>query len=125
MSSGPPSRVPYTKPWLSVADQLKKMESRGLLVTDRADAEIFLGHINYYRFTGYCVAFENPRHVFPAGVTFDHVKASCQFDASLRDLFNEALEIIEIGGTIGNAGFVTRSFTGFEVSTRRGVCRVR
>jgi abortive infection bacteriophage resistance protein len=29
-------------------------------------------------------------------VTFDHVKASCQFDASLRDLFNEALEIIEI-----------------------------
>jgi abortive infection bacteriophage resistance protein len=96
MSSGPPPRVPYTKPWLSVADQLKKLESRGLLVTDRADAEIFLRHINYYRFTGYCVAFENPRHVFPAGVTFDHVKASCQFDASLRDLFNEALEIIEI-----------------------------
>jgi hypothetical protein len=43
MSSGPPSRVPYTKPWLSVADQLKKMESRGLLVTDRADAEISSG----------------------------------------------------------------------------------
>jgi hypothetical protein len=26
---------------------------------------------------------------------------------------------------IGNTGLVTRSFTGFEVSTRRGVCRVR
>lgn len=96
MSSGLPPKVSYTKPWLSVADQVKKLESRGLQVTDRADAEIFLGHINYYRFTGYCLAFENPRHVFSAGVTFDHVKASCQFDASLRDLFNEALEIIEI-----------------------------
>lgn len=96
MISGPPPKVPYTKPWLSVADQVKKLESRGLLVTDHADAEIFLTHINYYRFTGYCLAFENPRHVFPAGVTFDHVKASCEFDASLRDLLNEALEIIEI-----------------------------
>jgi abortive infection bacteriophage resistance protein len=63
---------------------------------DCADAEIFLRHINYYRFTGYCLAFESPRHVFPAGVTFNHVKASCQFDASLRDLLNEALEVIEI-----------------------------
>ncbi len=96
MSSGPPPKVPYTKPWLSVADQVKKLESRGLLVTDRADAEIFLRHINYYRVTGYCLAFENPRHSLPAGVTFDRVKASCQFDASLRDLFYEALEIIEI-----------------------------
>ena len=96
MSSGPPPKIPYTKPWLSVTDQVKQLESRGLLVTDHADAEIFLRHINCYRFTGYCLAFEHPRHVFPAGVTFDHVKASCQFDASLRDLFNEALEIIEI-----------------------------
>jgi abortive infection bacteriophage resistance protein len=96
MSSGPPPKVPYAKPWLSVGDQVKKLESRGLLVTDHADAEAFLRHINYYRFTGYCLAFEYPRHAFPAGVTFDHVKASCQFDACLRDLFNEALEIIEI-----------------------------
>lgn len=96
MSSGPPPRIPYAKPWLSVADQVKKLESRGLQVTNHADAEIFLRHINYYRFAGYCLAFESPRHVFPTGVEFDHIKASCLFDASLRDLFNEALEIIEI-----------------------------
>jgi abortive infection bacteriophage resistance protein len=29
-------------------------------------------------------------------VTFDHVKASCEFDASLRDLLDDAVEIIEI-----------------------------
>lgn len=96
MSNGLPPTVSYAKPWLSVADQVKKLESRGLRVTDHAGAETFLRHINYYRFTGYCLAFEHPRHVFPSGVTFENVKASCQFDSCLRDLFNEALEIIEI-----------------------------
>lgn len=96
MSSGPAPSVPYAKPWLSVADQVSKLEARGLQITDRADAETFLRHINYYRFTGYCLAFENPRHCFPPGVTFDLVKAACQFDANLSDLFNDALEVIEI-----------------------------
>ncbi|MFN7289767.1 MAG: Abi family protein [Pirellula sp.] len=96
MSSGPPPKVLYNKPWLSVADQVKKLESRGLQVVDRAGAEVFLRHINYYRFTGYCLAFENPRHSFPVGVTFGHIQASCKFDAALRDLFNEALEVVEI-----------------------------
>lgn len=96
MGNSPPVKIPYDKPWLSVADQLARLESRGLRVTDRSAAEAFLGHINYYRFSGYCLAFEDSRHVFLDGVTFDQVRNACNFDASLRDLCNEALEVIEI-----------------------------
>lgn len=86
----------YSKPWLPVADQLAILENRGLVIDDRNDAESFLGHVNYYRFAGYCLAFEDARHSFRTGVTFEQVKHACQFDASLRDLFTEALELIEI-----------------------------
>lgn len=96
MSSGPPAKVPYGKPWLSVADQVSKLEARGLQVNDRNDAESFLRHVNYYRFAGYCLAFEQPRHSFPNGMTFEQVKFAYQFDVQLRDLFTEALELIEI-----------------------------
>ena len=96
MSSGPPAKVAYTKPWLSVPEQVATLEARGLQMDDRAEAEAFLRHVNYYRFTGYCLAFESPRHSFPAGVTFGHVRAAYRFDSTLRDLFVEALELIEI-----------------------------
>ncbi len=94
MSSVPPA--PYAKPWLSVPDQVTLLESRGLQVNDRQAAEAFLYHLNYYRFAGYCLAFENPRHAFPSGVTFDQIVEAYRFDAVLRDLFTEGLELIEI-----------------------------
>jgi len=42
MSSGPPPKSPYSKPWLSVADQVARLEARGLQVNNRSDAESFL-----------------------------------------------------------------------------------
>lgn len=69
MSSGLPNKSPYRKPWLSVADQVSKLESRGLHVDDRSDAESFLRHVNYYRFAGYLPASENGRHNLVAGTT--------------------------------------------------------
>lgn len=86
----------YDKPWLSVSDQLDLLESRGLTVNPRPDAEKFLWHLNYYRFSGYCLAFEESRHKFVEGTTFEDVRASYEFDVSLRDLLTEALEVIEV-----------------------------
>ena len=96
--SPPPSqpRPPYQKPWLSYADQVTKLVSRGLTVRDPVVAERFLSHVNYYRFSGYCLAFERPRHTFPQGVTFEHITGAYTFDVALRDLLTEALEVIEI-----------------------------
>ena len=92
----PPSRPSYQKPWLSYADQVAKLVSRGLTVSEPAAAERFLTHVNYYRFSGYSLAFEQPRHTFLSGVTFDDVAGAYEFDVTLRDLLTEALEVIEI-----------------------------
>ena len=88
----------YPKPWLDYAGQVALLASRGLIVADPAEAEAFLSHVNYYRFSGYCLAFEIPRvrHRFAPGITFEQVRSSYQFDLLLRDLLNEALEIIEV-----------------------------
>ncbi|MDB2681023.1 hypothetical protein N9Z14_00340 [Opitutales bacterium] len=51
-------KVPYSKKWLSVSDQLQKLKDGGLKVEDPTEAEDFLRHLNYYRFSGYGLAFE-------------------------------------------------------------------
>ena len=88
--------IPYTKVWLSASDQVKKLESRGLVVPDENAAEEFLLHLNYYRFSGYGLAFEDQRHSFRTGTTFESIRAAYEFDRDLRDVITESLEIIEL-----------------------------
>ncbi len=90
------ARAPYDKPWLSIADQLEKLQSRGLIIDDQKGAEQFLWHLNYYRFSGYCLAFEQSRHSFQSGTTFSQIRAAYEFDVKLRDLLTEGLEVIEV-----------------------------
>jgi abortive infection bacteriophage resistance protein len=97
MSQQPPAaRPPYQKPWLSHADQVAQLVSRGLTVAAPAAAAQFLSHVNYYRFSGYCLAFEGQRHQFNAGCTFEEVRAAYDFDLVLRDILTDALEILEV-----------------------------
>jgi len=52
MTSPSSTRRPmYQKPWLSYADQVGQLASRGVVIDDLAAAEAFLAHINYYRST--------------------------------------------------------------------------
>jgi len=88
--------ISYTKQWLPIPDQLLKLKSYGLAVADDTAACAFLEHINYYRFSGYALAFEQQRHVFRAGATFEQIRDAYYFDRALRDLVTEALEIIEL-----------------------------
>lgn len=90
----PPKK--YAKPFLTFAQQVALLESRGLVVSDRQAAEKFLAHVNYYRLSGYCFSFENPRHVFLKGTTFAQVKALYDFDHQLRALVSELLHFVEI-----------------------------
>jgi len=71
---------PYRKGWLSYADQVQLLQHRGLVVSDLRKAEQFLSHLNYYRFSGYCLAFESQRHTFVAGTTFEQIVDAYQFD---------------------------------------------
>lgn len=88
--------TPYPKQWLSIPDQLVKLKSYGLVCSDDSTACDFLEHINYYRFSGYALAFETQRHVFRHGTTFEQIRAAYDFDRALRDLVAEALEVIEL-----------------------------
>src|SRR3989304_1360214 len=89
-------KIPFQKPWRLYAYQIQLFQQRGLLVSDLPSAEQFLTHLNYYRFSGYCLAFEVKRHEFVAGTTFEQVVAAYQFDLTLRDLLTEALEVVEV-----------------------------
>jgi abortive infection bacteriophage resistance protein len=89
--------VPYSKPWLSYNAQLKQLQSRGLVVPDEPAAIAFLSHVNYYRLSGYCLAFEDgSRHTFLPGTTFSSIRNAYTFDFRLRDLLSEALEVVEV-----------------------------
>lgn len=94
--TGTPATRAYAKPWLPCPKQVELLQSRGLTVSDPAAAAEFLSHVNYYRFSGYCLAFETTRHKFLPGVTFEQVRESYDIDRVLRDLVTEALELIEV-----------------------------
>lgn len=86
----------YTKAWISPHDQVRLLESRGLMVGSMDDAIALLEHVNYYRLSGYCNAFEVERHKFAPEACIEHVGSAHAFDMSLRRLFDQALEIVEI-----------------------------
>jgi len=96
MSPPQSPRPSYQKPWLSYADQIALLSSRGLVIANVPAATDFLRHVSYYRFSGYCLAFEVSRHTFRPGVTFEQVQAAYEFDLALRDVVTEALEVVEV-----------------------------
>ncbi len=89
----------FQKPALTFSEQVDLLISRGLIVSGHSKAEACLENINYYRFSAYCLPFENPRHHFIAGTTFEQVCEVYEFDRELRLLVIDALERIET--TIG------------------------
>lgn len=88
--------TPYTKPWMSLADQVNKLKTRGLVVNDPLAAAEYLGHVNYYRFAGYALAFCSGQHQFRSGTTFEQVQKAVEFDTSLRSLVSDWLQTAEL-----------------------------
>ena len=87
----------FTKAWKSYSDQLSLITSRGIVVNDTDSATRFLSHVGYYRFTGYCLAFENgSRNVYVPNTTIEQIEYAYDFDHKLRDLLNEGLEVVEV-----------------------------
>ena len=86
----------YSKKWLSIPEQIEKLKTYGLSIPDEQAAGGFLRHINYYRFSGYGLAFEQSRHQFLPGTTFEQIHDTYEFDRVLRDLCTESIEVIEL-----------------------------
>ena len=87
---------PYTKPPLSYADQVSRLQQRGLTVSSTDDAIKFLQHVNYYRFSAYGIPFQNPRDVFSAGSSFETIVELYRLDEELRNALLALLSPIEV-----------------------------
>jgi len=105
--------LPFAKPATSYTEQVAILELRGMDVDDRAAAEFYLQHLNYYRLSAYWLPFEatHTPHTFVPGTRFTDVLNLYLFDRSLRLLVLDAIERIEVS---------IRSQWAYQVSQRHG-----
>ncbi len=103
----------YDKQWHSIDDQLALLEERNLVINNKELAKQFLSHIGYYRFSGYCLAFESSRHEFIEGTTFEAIKNSYLFDVNIRDAVTDSLEVIEFDVRANVAHLFTANTSAF------------
>jgi len=88
----------FAKPYNSVADQLQRLESKGLVVDLPADEALdVLSSVTYYRFSGYALAFlDRQTDAYTNSLKFSEVLALYRFDAALREMMTSALCAVEV-----------------------------
>jgi abortive infection bacteriophage resistance protein len=89
----------YSKPPLSLVQQLACLKDRGLKITDEESALDYLSNISYYRLRAYTYPFQDNTvsdHPFIIPVSFDEIINLYKFDRKLSQLVFGALEKIEI-----------------------------
>ena len=95
MPTGPAAKQ-YTKPALTLEQQLSLAQSRGLAVTNRKVALTTLERISYYRLSAYWHPFKKADDTFESGATFEAALALYEYDRRLRLLLLDAIERFEI-----------------------------
>lgn len=94
--------VAYLKPPLNFAEQITRLEKKGMFFEDKNLAESKLASISYYRLSGYWYPFRirNDQNVvtsqFQDGTNFNEVVSLYEFDRKLRSLVLDAIERVEI-----------------------------
>lgn len=89
----------FTKPALTLAQQVDLLVERGMTVADRHRLERILGSISYYRLSAYWYTYYQGSasdHRFKSGTDFEEVYATYKFDRDLRALLFEQMERLEI-----------------------------
>jgi len=95
------SKILYDKPAITIADQIQKLEDRGMIISDHTDAELKLKTISYYRLSGYWHPFRirglnGVENKFRPGTQFSEIIKIYKFDSRLRTLILDAIENVEI-----------------------------
>lgn len=88
----------FSKPFLTIDEQLAQLKSRGMKFYDEKEAKHYLEHLNYYRLGGYWLLFESDHetHTFKENVYFEEVLNLYIFDRELRLLILDIIERIEV-----------------------------
>lgn len=123
----------YNKPWLSIPEQVDRLEARGVQVPARAECEELLRMVGYYRLTGYLYPFRDSEtyrdedgservrilNHYRDGTSVAHAAALIEFDRSLRMSVLDGIERIEVALRM-QVGFVlgrVSAFAHLEPST--------
>lgn len=88
----------YTKKPLGIQDQIARLKSLGLIISDNSFAEKVLAEVSYFRFASYLRPLEEDKltHKFKPSSTFENAVALYEFDNSLRQLLFAAIQRIEV-----------------------------
>jgi abortive infection bacteriophage resistance protein len=91
----------FSKPALTVEQQVDLLVSRGLKISDQDRANHYLRFIGYYRLSAYCIPFQYSvndagKHNFRADTSFEQILELYIFDRKLRLLVMDAVERIEV-----------------------------
>jgi len=88
----------FNKPAITFDDQIKQLQSRGMVISDTEAAKHYLSHLNYYRIGAYWLQYEaeHGSHTFKPNTRFENVIALYVFDRELRLLVMDAIERIEV-----------------------------
>lgn len=89
----------FTKPSITVTEQLALLKARGLQIQDEARAILFLEAVSFFRLTPYMRPFQvpdDPDHGFRPGTGFLQLSRLYDFDRRLRLLVIDAIERVEV-----------------------------
>lgn len=103
----------YSKPALSIEQQIAQLQRRGMTFGDSQLAAHYLRELNYYRLSGYWLHREADHaiHQFQPGTRFEDVLTDYVFDRELKLLVLDAVERIEVS---------VRTHWAHELSLRHG-----
>ena len=108
-----PSTINYSKPFLTITQQIEQLKSRGMQFADEEKARYYLENLNYYRLSAYWLPFESDHktHTFKEGTSFERVLELYIFDRELRLLMLDAIERVEVS---------VRTRFAYEISQKYG-----
>ena len=100
----------YSKPSLSIQDQLALLKARDLIVPDNQRGKRYLTFIGYYRLSVYFLPFQNNKDKFDSGTKFDNILNLYIFDRKLKLLVLDAIERIEIAAKAVISNYMSQKF---------------
>lgn len=80
----------------SFDEQIEILQSRGVIISDKAKAKFVLSNLNYYRFSAYLLHAKNEDDTYKENTEFDEIYNIYLFDKKLRNILMSLLESIEI-----------------------------
>ncbi len=91
-------RYEYTKQTITLAEQIRTLQARGLIIDNEADATLMLERISYFRLADYWRPLEINKvtHQFADGSCFSEVVACYNFDKELKVLLFSGIQTIEV-----------------------------